>query len=123
MPRQTKKLTIESDSLSMSKTTAVNPSIPINAKLTVPDASTDLEFKVFVAFATLVSFNLTSNVAVTVETNSGTVPDETFNLNGTDPETWMTGEGAKPIAQDVTSLFITNSSGSEATVKLIAGWD
>jgi len=62
---------------------------------------------------------LVSDKAVTVETNSGTVPDYTFTLGANVPWVWHESMGiANPITVDITSLFVTNASGAAAALQM-----
>lgn len=87
----------------------------------IPDGATNQQIVVTIKESTLVAFALSSDQAVTVKTNSSGSPQETFTLAAGEPVAWISGEVAdKPIAGDVTSLYVTNASGAAATLKLIA---
>jgi hypothetical protein len=88
----------------------------------VPDASTDLEFPIAIDVSAMKTFSILSDQDVTVETNNGTTPQETLSLLAGKSIDWQEGETAL-FAGDITSMFITNSSGSAATIKLIVGMD
>lgn len=90
---------------------------------TIVSPSTDKLVTVMIPVSQLKTFYLASDQDVTVETNNSSAPQETFNLKANKPVVWFTGMSAAPIAGNVTALYITNSSGATATVKLLAGWD
>lgn len=67
------------------------------------------------------SFHLKSTRDVTIKTNSSGSPQETWNLKANNPIVWMSSMGAVPIAGDLTGLFVTNVSGADAVITLLAG--
>ena len=90
----------------------------------IPDSSTDLSVNWTADVSEVKSLLIVSNYAVTVETNSGSSPADTFTLVANEPIIWSAsqpGSPACPLTTDVTGLFITNSSGSAAllTIKMI----
>lgn len=103
------------------QTSEVSSDQETNADISVPDASTDLQWDVTIDISDLKSFYLHSDQDVTVETNNGATPDDTFALKANMPIAWNT-DSALPnpfaSATDVTVLYITNASGSAATLKL-----
>lgn len=95
----------------------------VNVDVAVADASTDFNVNVNIDVSALQSFHLQSDQDVTIETNNGTTPDDTFALKANKPLQWATGDvNANPFASavDVTSLKVTNASGSTANIKLRA---
>lgn len=67
----------------------------------------------------LKSVFITSDVAVTLETNSGSAADDSFTLAAGQVISWAIGDAAAcPITADVTALYVTNTSGSSANLKL-----
>lgn len=87
----------------------------------IADGATDLEIAIAITETSLVAFALSSDKALTIKTNDSVSPQETFELLPGEPVAWISGEVAdKPIAGDVTSIFVTNASGGAATLKLIA---
>jgi hypothetical protein len=88
----------------------------------IADGAANQLISVSVVEGTLVAFALSSTQEVTVKTNSSSSPQETFTLKPGEPVTWINGETTgKPIAGNVTSLYVTNASGQAATLKLITG--
>lgn len=90
---------------------------------TIPTPSTDLELSVNITSTSLKSFALWSDQDLTVKTNSSGSPDETFALKANKPTIWLDGMSDVPIAGDVTALYVTNASGTAASLKVLAGWD
>jgi hypothetical protein len=86
----------------------------------VPESSTDLQINCSIDEDTLTGFFLYSDKAVTVETNSGSAPQETIALGANEFRVWKTGMGTKPISDDVTALFVTNAGSAAANVTIIA---
>jgi len=89
---------------------------------TVADGVTDGAFVFAVDVSALKAFYIISDQAVTVETNDGTTPDDTISLTANKPVTWRENDTAL-FSADVTILYITNASGSTATIYALAGMD
>ena len=89
---------------------------------TVADGETDWQVAFSIDVSSLKIFYMVSDQAITVETNDGSSPQETFSLAANVPVVWQEGETAI-FSGDVTDLFITNSSGSAATLKVHSGTD
>lgn len=107
--------------LSISGQLSVDADVRSGFEKSIPDGSTDLEIVVPITESTLVAFALSSNKDLTVKTNDSVSPQETFSLKNGEPTVWISGETAgKPIAGDVTALYVTNASGASATLKMIA---
>jgi hypothetical protein len=88
---------------------------------TIANAGTNIAVACSIDEDALAGFFLSSNYDVTVKTNSSGSPQETIALKAGVPVVWTSGSvGSKPISDDVTALYITNASGSSATVTLIA---
>ena len=88
----------------------------------IADSTTDKEFLFALDISNLKVFSMVSDYALTVKTNSSSTAQETFSLAAGKPVIWETGETAI-FAGDVTALYVSNSSGSAATLKIIAGLD
>ncbi len=87
--------------------------------VSVPDSSTDLEVVIGIDYDEVVNLFLYSDQDVTIETNSGSVPDDTISLKAGVPLNWNADSYFdNPLSADVTSLFITNASGAAATVRI-----
>ena len=68
------------------------------------------------------SFLMISDQDLTDETNSGTVPDDTFTLTDNVPVFWSAGNASttNPITADVTTnIFVTNASATEEALLTI----
>lgn len=89
---------------------------------TVNDGASDLEFAVSVDITELLVFYMKATQAMTVKTNSSGAPDETFVLAANSPVVWRAGDTAI-FGGDVTSLFVTNSSGSNGVLNIMYGMD
>jgi hypothetical protein len=89
----------------------------------IADAVTNDLVSVMIVASQLKTFFLWSDQDLTVKTNNSGSPQETFNLKANKPVVWIAGMSTSPIAGNVTALYITNASGSAATLRLLAGWD
>jgi hypothetical protein len=84
------------------------------------DGVTNGQVLVAIDVSQLKAFAMVSNVALTVKTNSSGSPQETFALVANKPVVWQEGEAAI-FAGDVTQIFVTNASGSSATLQVMIG--
>lgn len=83
----------------------------------VPDASTDLQVDIAIDVSQVKSFYINSTRAVLVETNDGTTPADSISLLANKPYSWDEDSyDTFLLGTDVTALFLTNASGSAATV-------
>lgn len=90
-----------------------------NRELSIADGVTNGQVVFHVDVSQLALFHIVSDKAVTVKTNSSGAPQETLTLTANVPLVWYTGCGyTKPFAGDVTTIYITNASGSTATIKI-----
>ena len=94
----------------------------VNMNETVVDGSTDLEFLLAIDVSSMKHFTLMADQALTVETNDGTTPQETFTLAANVPVIWNDGDTAI-LAGDITALYATNASGTDATLTVVVGSD
>lgn len=91
---------------------------------TVATAETDYEINFDLDVSACKSFYLVSDQDVTFETNSGAAPDNTISLKANEPYVWHdTSYDSFLLTVDVTSIFITNASGSTATIYCVALFD
>lgn len=91
---------------------------------TVATAETDYEINFDLDVSACKSFYLESDQDVTFETNDGTTPDNTISLLANEPYVWQTNSyDSFLLDTDVTSVFITNASGSTATIYCVALFD
>ena len=83
----------------------------ISVSEVIPDASTDLLVAFAVDVSEIKSIVMWCDNECTVETNSGSVADETFNLLAGVPMIWNANMlEPNPWATDVTALYITTAS-------------
>jgi|GEM_PF-1794018 len=91
---------------------------------TVADSQTDQEVEFALDVSKCKSFFLVSTQDVTFETNDGSSPDDTISLRANEPYVWHTNSyDSFLLGTDVTSVFITNASGSTATIYCVALYD
>ena len=85
----------------------------------VPDSTTDQLVTIAIDVSAIQSFYMVSDQALTVETNSGSVADETIVLAANIPFVETSDNyHADILATDITALYLTNASGSTANFKL-----
>lgn len=91
---------------------------------TVANGQTDDEIIVAIDVSAVKAFYLVSDQPVTFETNSGSAADNTISLLAGVPYVWTEDSyDSFLLDTDVTSVFITNASGSTATIYLKALMD
>lgn len=87
----------------------------------VNDGSTDLEIAFTLDYSECKFFLIEADVAMTIETNDGTTPDDTLTLVADEPYVWAEGMlHTFLIGTDITSIFATNSSGTNGTLTIFA---
>jgi hypothetical protein len=80
-----------------------------------------VEFVFPITVAKLISVGLYSDQAVTIHTNSNSVPDDSVSLAAKQLVAWANDHAEDaPFSVDVTSLYVHNASGSTANVKFHA---
>ncbi len=96
----------------------------------IPDGSTDLEVALELDVSQVKCFALRSTQDIVVETNDGSSAANTFTLEANVPyifpqisgQSWTdTEDGA--VSTDITAIFVTNSSGSAATLNVDVIYD
>lgn len=115
---------------SYSKSFTVTGGARLAIEEAVADGSSDLEVACELDVSQVKSFLLLCDQDVTVETNDGTTPGNTFTLEANTPYIWPAAEGESwadtedaAVTDDITALFVTNASGTDATLRLDAIFD
>jgi hypothetical protein len=86
----------------------------------IADEATDEEIIFSVDVSALQVAYIVSDQDVTLDTNSSGAPDETIELLANNPYVWYLGSYyANLLATDITSVFITNASGSTAEIDFV----
>ena len=88
----------------------------------VADSVTDQSHLLAIDISAMSVFYMVADQVLTIETNSGSSPQETFTLVANKPVIWRTADTAI-FAGDVTALFVTNASGTAATLEVLVGLD
>jgi hypothetical protein len=85
----------------------------------VADSETDYLIALTLDVSQIQALFITSDQAITLETNSGAAPDDTITLAANGCVIWTAADGASlnPLQTDVTALYVTNASGSTATLR------
>lgn len=85
----------------------------------VPANSTNQLYSWAVTKTAMVAILLLCDQAVTIKTNSSSVPQDTINLAANTPVIWYSTSGATaPFSGNVTALYITNSQAVAANLKI-----
>jgi hypothetical protein len=118
---QTNRLTFTwangSNSLSYTITVTDEGTFELDVDLTSLQA--DKEVSAAFTLAALQSIYIYSDQDVTLETNSGSAPGDTFTIKGGKPFVWYKDSGVpNPFTVAVTKFFLTNLYAGAATVKI-----
>lgn len=85
----------------------------------IADSTTDQEITIGIDVSAIQVIVITADQDLTIETNSATVPDDTINLLANIPYEWAVGSYfTNLLTTDITSIFVTNSSGSATNLYL-----
>lgn len=85
---------------------------------TIADGQTDLQVNVAIDVTAVTCFIITTDRAITIETNDGGAPDDTITLSAGETYMWTnTQNDTFKLTADVTAFFITNASGGNARVQ------
>ena len=114
----------------LAKTAIVEAELSQNLELVVPAGSTDLQVDAAVTITNLKSICMTCSkvtgatgtfTQLTVETNSGSAPADTFVLTPANGLVWSYGDpNANPIGTAITSMYVTNAGTADANFVLRA---
>ena len=90
----------------------------------VADGQTDVLVACVIDVSEIAMLFIVSSQDVTLETNSGAAPDDSFSLRANEPLVWHTNSyHTRPLTVDVTGLYVTNASGAAANVKVRCLYD
>lgn len=100
---------------------------PIEMEIDVPKQTTDKEVSIQIDADKILLLLLIADLALTIETNSGSVPDNTIELGGVNElfYDWTEDDpDACLITVDVTKIFLTNASDTDdAVLKILVAQD
>lgn len=125
MASRTLRYDYERDNNTISKTvTETGTGVVTIDNETVADSTTDGELAFTLDVSACVMFYIVSDQNVTVETNDGSSADNTLSLIANEPYFWHSSSlDSFLLDTDVTSIFVTNASGSTATIFAEAIYD
>lgn len=101
------------------KSIAISAGQKVSISEAITDGTTDGEVALAIDQSQLKSLYIVADQALVLETNDGAAPDDTITLVANSPVVWQYGTGLTcPITVDITTnLFVTNASGSTATLQ------
>lgn len=113
-----KKLVTPGKSINNTKTYTADGSD--SREIAVPDSTTDMQLDIAIDVSAVKSFFITSDQDLKVEANDGTTPtDPAIDLVAGVPYEWTIDSYDEfKFTVDVTKLFLTNASGTDAVFKL-----
>ena len=92
-----------------------------NRSVAVTDGSTDQQIDWQMIRADAKVLYMVADQDLTVKTNDSGTPDDTINLKAGEPIVWWVGSQfalTDLFSADVTELYVSNSSGSDATLDI-----
>lgn len=90
-----------------------------NIDRTIATGTTNLQIDLAFVRSRLKSILILSNVDVTLKTNSSGSPDDTIALTANNPLIYRSdGYLAVPFSADVTTIYVTNSSGQNSNLQI-----
>ena len=106
------------------KTQSLSSSARLSLEESIADGQTNKQVAFALDVSQLKAIVINSSQNVTLETNSGSAADETISLLADVPYVWHY-QSYHPclLETDLTALFITNASGSAATLQIEALYD
>lgn len=122
--QQSAQITVGDGLVRINATVTKNVSGNVSIEETVANATTNGLIACAFPATGLKMFAICSDRDVTVKTNSSGSPQETWNLKANQPFWWCENNpGSAPVAGAITALYVTNNSGADATLKVLAGYD
>lgn len=119
MPTHNIDVTWSKSNETVTKRVSASADSESNLDIAVPAATTDKLVNLAIDVSELESLFLLSDKDVSIETNSGSAPDNTIALTANVPVVWYAGCGySNPLTADTTKFYITNAGASEATVNI-----
>ena len=121
--RVTKTITEGSTTITKTNTYTVETSYKLQE--TVTDGETNTQFLLAIDQSELKAYGMSATQAMTVYTNdAGTgTPRETFVLVANEPILFEDGIDSDIFAGDVTSIYVTNASGTDGVLNIVAAID
>lgn len=111
----TSRVVVENRTHSFARTFSADGSD--SREITIAIGASDYEVVIAIDFSELKSLFIAADQDLTLETNSGAVPDDTISLKADAPMVWNEDSYfSNPFTADVTSIFVTNASGVATTL-------
>lgn len=120
MPTHTIGQTYSTDAGQITSTTdQFNSNTDVNITEVVPATTTNMQFDIVITVANIKSMVLYSDQAMTLKTNSTSSPANTITLAARKQVVWNTDHAeAKPFTANVTAIYATNATATDATLKV-----
>jgi hypothetical protein len=117
---QTMTITIDAAGVTVSKQVTKSAGAQQNISEPVANGATDLEITFSLDVSALKMLYIVADKAMTLKTNSSSVPDDTITLVANEPVPWYLGSAlTNPITVDITTnIFLTNASGANGTLTI-----
>ena len=113
-----------SGSLSVSGSKSYSGGGRVTLNSTIADSVTDQQHVVAIDVSQIQSIVIVSTQNITLETNSASVPADTIAIIAEVPYVWNTDQYfVNLLTTDITAFYLTNASGSTATVQMECVYD
>lgn len=113
----TKSVTVPGRVIAPSSALTYSGTSAVAISETIADSSTNLLVNIAFTYADIKSVVILSDQVLTIKTNSTSAPDDTLVLAAGIPVEWQDDSiHANPFSADVTKIYVTNASGSSATL-------
>lgn len=109
---------------SLTKSSTYTGDARLSREVEVATAETDYLIAMVLDVSEIDGIYIVSDQTVTFETNNGAAPAETISLVADVPYLWTTSSYfTNLLATDITAIYITNASGSTATINIEVVFD
>ena len=116
---QTLSLNWSESGQSLTQNVTLTGSEELNISASIAGNTTNEQHALAFTQSLLQSIYISSDQALTLKTNSSSVPQDTLTIAANKPFCWYSGCGiANPFANNVTSLFVTNAGSTAANLNI-----
>lgn len=115
MPSHNIEIAADGERVSFTKTASAEA----NLEESISADQTDTEYAIAIDVSALKSLYIHCDTAITIETNSGSVPDDTLTIVANRPVVWEDDSPlTNPLGTDVTSIFVTETASAAGTLTI-----
>lgn len=104
-------------------TNAITAGAEMNLSETITASTTDVAVSMSLDVSQAKSVYIVADQNLTLETNNATSPADTLSLVAGVPYAWQDGYGTLAFGTDIVGLFVTNGTGTDATLQAFILFD